>query len=472
MADMAVGATRRQQLAASVLPAAEWHLYLNNSSDVAGFVQLGFHAGCVAATAMVVHYSLQAGCIPGIVIGELLLGFVASFYFMGYHEFIHNTAFRTKPINKLLAQVVGVFIFRGSNWFWCFHWLHHRYTSDPEKDPELSGGSADLMDPSRGVLMYMRFLTGWPFGFERTINMAKMAAGSHVDPWVEEAGMETTVRVESAVHVVIYALFAVGAVLNAQVRTFVIWYWLLPHILGAGHLRYYQFAEHRACEKGHFTDLDAWGTTRTTSTWFIYRRLAWNMPFHIEHHAWPAVPFNLLPDVHDRIKDNQPKNRCLIPGDGGYLAIHFDFLKRVIRGDATQLPMVEPDQNAENGVQNVENGDAGKSTGAKNRLLDSDAMGKLPRFTLAEVAKHKSPTDCWVVVNGIAIDATSFLADHPGGEQIIISKAGTDASKMFKMIHPAQTLENHLPDACIAGVIVEPGTGLGEPLLSKSNGQH
>jgi len=100
-------------------------------------------------------------------------------------------------------------------------------------------------------------------------------------------------------------------------------------------------------------------------------------------------------------------------------------------------------------------------------------MAKLPRFTLAEVQKHTANTDCWVVVHGIVINATSFLADHPGGEQIILGKAGTDASKMFKMIHPAQTLENHLPDGCIVGVLIEEGTGTGlkEPLLNSSNGQ-
>ena len=138
---MVVGSRRRQELAASVLPADEWGKYLNQSSDVAGFVQLSFHAGCAILAACVVHFSLQAGSRTGLVAGEVLLGFVSSFYFTGFHEFIHNTAFRTKWINTLLSQVVGFFIFRGANWFWCFHWLHHRYTQDPERDPELSGGS-------------------------------------------------------------------------------------------------------------------------------------------------------------------------------------------------------------------------------------------------------------------------------------------------------------------------------------------
>jgi hypothetical protein len=42
-------------------------------------------------------------------------------------------------------------------------------------------------------------------------------------------------------------------------------------------------------------------------------------------------------------------------------------------------------------------------------------------FTMAEVAKHNTEADCWVVVNGEVLDATPFLADHPGGILFIIN---------------------------------------------------
>jgi len=295
--------------------------------------------------------------------------------------------------------------------------------------------------------------------------MAKMALGWKVDSWVTEAGKEKEVRAESAVYVLIYAALLCGAVVDANIRAFVVWYWLLPHILGAGHLRYYQFAEHRACEGGTYTDLDAWGSARTTSTWWIYRQLAWNMPFHIEHHTWPAVPFHLLPKVHERIKSAQPKNRCLISGESGYLAIHREFVRRIVSGEPTSLPPVEPKQKTE---------DEDKTTNgtAQNRLADPDAISKLPRLTLADVADHCYPQDCWVTVMGVVVDATSFLADHPGGDMVIVSQAGKDATKMFKMIHPEGTLQRHLPDRCIVGVLNDFGNGgLGEPLLNNSLGQ-
>ena len=36
-------------------------------------------------------------------------------------------------------------------------------------------------------------------------------------------------------------------------------------------------------------------------------------------------------------------------------------------------------------------------------------------FNLAEVAKHNTEKDCWVVVNGEVLDITKFLPSHPGG---------------------------------------------------------
>jgi hypothetical protein len=52
-----------------------------------------------------------------------------------------------------------------------------------------------------------------------------------------------------------YGLAAVAAVAKPATWGANLWYyWILPHMLGAGHLRYYQTAEHRACRLGSYTD--------------------------------------------------------------------------------------------------------------------------------------------------------------------------------------------------------------------------
>lgn len=63
----------------------------------------------------------------------------------------------------------------------------------------------------------------------------------------------------------------------------------------------------------------------------------------------------------------------------------------------------------------------------------SGLSGLSMSYNLAEVAKHNSKTDCWVVVDGQVLDVTSFLSEHPGGELAIITFAGKDATEEFNM---------------------------------------
>lgn len=68
---------------------------------------------------------------------------------------------------------------------------------------------------------------------------------------------------------------------------------------------------------------------------------------------------------------------------------------------------------------------------------------------MAEVAKHTSKSDCWVVVAGQVLNVTNFLSQHPGGELAILTFAGKDATAEFDMIHPPDVISKYAPDAVI-----------------------
>jgi fatty acid desaturase len=57
-------------------------------------------------------------------------------------------------------------------------------------------------------------------------------------------------------------------------------------------------AEHTGCA----VTRDCLENTRTTLTLTLVRLFAWNMPYHAEHHAYPAVPFHALPRLHERVR--------------------------------------------------------------------------------------------------------------------------------------------------------------------------
>ena len=48
--------------------------------------------------------------------------------------------------------------------------------------------------------------------------------------------------------------------------------------------------------------------------------------------------------------------------------------------------------------------------------LSISATAQLPNYTLADVAKHATPADCWMVLNNTEVyNVTAFLSLHPAG---------------------------------------------------------
>ncbi|XP_044474843.1 cytochrome b5-like [Mangifera indica] len=66
-------------------------------------------------------------------------------------------------------------------------------------------------------------------------------------------------------------------------------------------------------------------------------------------------------------------------------------------------------------------------------------------FTLSQIAQHNSKKDCWLVIDGRVLNVTNFLAEHPGGEDVLIEAAGKDATKHFEDIGHSKAAQNMLP---------------------------
>lgn len=55
-------------------------------------------------------------------------------------------------------------------------------------------------------------------------------------------------------------------------------------------------------------------------------------------------------------------------------------------------------------------------------------------YTPAEVAVHNKIDSCWMVIKNVVYDVTTFLDEHPGGVDIMLQSAGTDATEAFESI--------------------------------------
>jgi fatty acid desaturase len=214
-------------------------------------------------------------------------GVALVFLFTALHETIHRTAFKTGWMNDRAADLLGFLVLLGPRHFRYFHLAHHRFTHDPENDPELAGGAKP------GTFgAYLVYLSGLPDWRWRIGTLMWNALGRDSGPFVPERG-RAAVRGEARAMLAAYAALLVGSVAAASPILF--WTWLLPLLVGAPFLRAYLLAEHGRCP--HVADMLR--NSRTTETNRLVRWLAWNMPYHAEHHAYPAVPFHKLPLFHE-----------------------------------------------------------------------------------------------------------------------------------------------------------------------------
>jgi len=53
-------------------------------------------------------------------------------------------------------------------------------------------------------------------------------------------------------------------------------------------------------------------------------------------------------------------------------------------------------------------------------------------FTSEDVEEHASLKSCWVTRDGKVYDVTEFLADHPGGDDLILKYAAKDVGEIMK----------------------------------------
>ena len=269
---------------------------------------------------LVIHLALIAICgwfvslaYPGwwLVLAWPAYGIAIAFLFAPLHECIHRTAFRNRLANEIVATLAGFVLLLPANYFRFFHFAHHRYTNDPVRDPEL------LTPKPVNIGQYLWAMWGigsywWP----QIRSIGRHCLGKVDEDFIPEA-KHSLVVVEARLHFAGYAAIIMGSLLLESPWALI--YWIVPVMLGMIALRMFLLAEHTGCELSD----NMLRNTRTTLTNPAINLLAWNMPYHCEHHVFPAVPFHQLPKLHDHLKPH------LAVVSNGYHRVHREFLDSI-----------------------------------------------------------------------------------------------------------------------------------------------
>ena len=218
-------------------------------------------------------------------VAMLIHGVVLIFIFAPLHESIHNTAFRSRWLNECIAAISGFVLFLPFKFFRAYHYAHHRHTQEPAKDPE-------LID-KKPLTRYSLFLciSGLPTWFWQLKKICLHARGNVKEPYLK-ARIHSEIINEARLHTILYLLVIIAGVISSS--DWILWYWLVPLLLGQPFLRLYLMVEHGGCDPGS----NMLENTRTTYAGPVINFLAWNMPYHAEHHYNAAVPFHALPALH------------------------------------------------------------------------------------------------------------------------------------------------------------------------------
>lgn len=58
--------------------------------------------------------------------------------------------------------------------------------------------------------------------------------------------------------------------------------------------------------------------------------------------------------------------------------------------------------------------------------------GGVKYYTLEDIRVHNMSNDTWLIIHDKVYDITSFLEEHPGGEEVLLEQAGADATESFE----------------------------------------
>ncbi|KAK0533768.1 hypothetical protein OC834_001392 [Tilletia horrida] len=66
-------------------------------------------------------------------------------------------------------------------------------------------------------------------------------------------------------------------------------------------------------------------------------------------------------------------------------------------------------------------------------------------ITLEELKKHNTQDDLWLLINGEVYNVSSFMDEHPGGDEVLLSEAGKDATEAFEDVGHSDDARKLLP---------------------------
>ncbi|KAK7750767.1 hypothetical protein SLS62_007319 [Diatrype stigma] len=84
-------------------------------------------------------------------------------------------------------------------------------------------------------------------------------------------------------------------------------------------------------------------------------------------------------------------------------------------------------------------------------------MASEKEFTFQDIAEHNTKKDLFLVVHDKVYDATKFVDEHPGGEEVMLDVGGQDATEAFEDVGHSDEARETLEQMLVGTVKRQPG---------------
>jgi fatty acid desaturase len=276
---------------------------LNQKSDLLGLAQTLGYFGLLFLLGGSAWYAV--GRAPWWVVLVLLYlhGTCFAFLLNAFHEFVHQSVFRTKWINTFFTWATSFLSWSNPVMFWASHMEHHKYTLHPPDDLEV------VLPQEIKLKSFFQFLLVNPWDFWHRFKIVwRLAVLGKVEGRWEELlfppGAEDKRRdLFRWARIILFGHAAIVVVSLA------LGWWMLPIVVTFA--PFYGGLLQWLCNNTQHAGLqdkvpDFRLCTRTFLVNPVVQFLYWHMNYHIEHHMYAAVPCYKLGRLRRAIAGDLP----------------------------------------------------------------------------------------------------------------------------------------------------------------------
>lgn len=283
---------------------------LMRRSDLPAFGHLVLWVAILTATCALIYLSEDSFWLwPAMFIH----GVVLVHHFSLQHECCHYSVFKTRWLNDVIGNICGLIIMLPNRFFRYEHCDHHTYT-------QIRGHDTEMIEMPKTFGEYFYYLSSIPYWRAKLSEIFRHAFGHLNDVERRFIPKEEyqTIFWEARWMLIFYG--AVATISFYLSWTAVIYYWLIPIILGEPVMRFIRMTEH----VGKPTIADMRENTRTNYVSKPMQFLCWNMNYHAEHHYASSVPYYALPKLHQKLKAHVEVE------PNGYIGAHWDIISQLV----------------------------------------------------------------------------------------------------------------------------------------------